>query len=42
MWFHHFYGKMKGEEIEQWQISFSWAPASLWTVTAAMNLEEKL
>ena len=25
---------------KQWQISFSWAPKSLWTVTAAMKLKD--
>ena len=34
------HGKLKGENIEQWQIFFSWAPKSLWTVTAAMKLKD--
>ena len=29
-----------GEQWEQWQILFSWAPKSLQMVTAAMNLKE--
>ena len=38
----------EGEKCKQWQILFSWAPKSLWAVTAAMklkytcSLEEKL
>ena len=40
--------QINGEKWKQWQILFSWAPKSLWTVTAAMevkdtgSLEEKL
>ena len=26
--------------VKQWKISFSWAPKSLWMVTAAMKLKE--
>ena len=29
-----------GKKWKQWQISFSWAPKSLWTVTAAMKLKD--
>ena len=28
------------ENLEQWQISFSWALKSLWMVTEAMTLED--
>ena len=28
-----------GEKWKQWQTLFSWAPKSLWTVTAAMKLK---
>ena len=34
--------QVDGGKWKQWQIFFSWAPKSLWTVNAAMNLEEKL
>ena len=40
--------QIDGEKWKQWQIFFSWAPKSLWMVTAAMilkdafSLEEKL
>ena len=30
----------KGEKWKQWQTLFSWAPRSLRTVTAAMNLKD--
>ena len=33
------HGKWKGKKWKQWQILFSWAPKSLWTVTAAMKLK---
>ena len=29
-----------GENWKQWQIFFSWAPKSLWTVTAAIKLKD--
>ena len=29
-----------GKQWKQWQTLFSWAPKSLWTVTAAMKLED--
>ena len=29
--------KIDGEKWKQWQTSFSWAPKSPWTVTAAMK-----
>ena len=32
--------KIEGEKWKQWQILFSWAPKSLWTVTAAMKLKD--
>ena len=32
--------KKKGEKWNQWQIFFSWAPKSLWRVTAAMKLKD--
>ena len=40
--------QIDGGKWKQWQILFSWAPKSLWTVTVAMefkdtySLEEKL
>ena len=34
------YGKQKGKKWKQWQILFSWAPKSLWMVTAAMKLKD--
>ena len=34
------HGKYKGEKWKQWQILFSWAPKSLWTVTIAMKLKD--
>ena len=30
----------EGKKWKQWQIFFSWAPKSLWTVTAAMKLKD--
>ena len=30
----------KGKEWKQWQILFSWAPKSLWTVTTGMRLKD--
>ena len=30
----------RGEKWKQWQILLSWAPKSLWTVTAAMKLKD--
>ena len=32
--------KKKGEKWKHWQIFFSWAPKSLWRVTAAMKLKD--
>ena len=32
--------QIKGGKVEQWQIFFSWAPKSLWMVTAAMKLKD--
>ena len=29
-----------GKQWKQWQTLFSWAPKSLWTVTAAMKLKD--
>ena len=37
---HSLLGKQMGEKCKQWQILFSWAPKSLWTVTAAMKLKD--
>ena len=32
--------QIEGEKWKQWQILFSWAPKSLWMVTAAMKLKD--
>ena len=32
--------QIDGEKWKQWQIFFSWAPESLWMVTAAMKLKD--
>ena len=32
--------QMYGEKCKQWQILFSWAPKSLWMITAAMKLKD--
>ena len=32
--------KIEGKKWKQWQILFSWAPKSLWTMTAAMKLQD--
>ena len=32
--------QIEGKKWKQWQILFSWAPKSLWTVTAAMKLKD--
>ena len=32
--------KQKGEKWKQYQILFSWAPKSLWTVTVPMKLKD--
>ena len=32
--------QIEGKKWKQWQILFSWAPKSLWTVTATMQLKE--
>ena len=32
--------QIDGKKWKQWQILFSWAPESLWTVTAAMKLKD--
>ena len=34
------HGKWKGEKWKQWQILFSWAPKSLWTMIIAMKLKD--
>ena len=34
------HGKEKGEKRKQKQILFSWAPKSLWVVTAATKLKD--
>ena len=33
-------GQIDGEKWKQWQILFSWAPKSLWTVTVATKLKD--
>ena len=35
-----FHGKGKGKKWKKWEILFSWAPNSLWTVTIAMKLRD--
>ena len=35
-----FHGKQMQKQWKECQISFSWAPVSLWTVTAAMELKD--
>ena len=35
-----FHGKQMQKQWKECQISFSWAPESLWTVTAAMELKD--
>ena len=32
--------QIDGEKWKQWQILFSWAPKSLWTVTSARKLKD--
>ena len=32
--------QIHGEKMKQWQVLFSWALKSLWTVTAAMKLKD--
>ena len=32
--------QIDGEKWKQWKIFFSWAPKSLWMVTAAMKLKD--
>ena len=32
--------QIDGEKVKQWQILFSWAPKSLWMVTAAMKVKD--
>ena len=34
------HGKSMGKQQKQWATLFSWAPESLWMVTAAMKLED--
>ena len=34
------HGKQMGKQWKQWQTFFTWAPKSLWTVTAAMKLKD--
>ena len=34
------HGKYMGEKWKYWQILFSWAPKSLWMMTAAMKLKD--
>ena len=40
IWSHHFMTNKMVEKSKQWQTLFSWAPKSLWTVTAAMKLKD--
>ena len=37
---HHFKANRWRKKWKQWQTSFSWAPKSLWMVTAAMKLKD--
>ena len=37
---HHFKANRRGKSGKQWQVLFSWAPKSLWTVTAPMKLKD--
>ena len=37
---HHFMANRWRKKWKQWQTSFSWAPKSLWMVTAAMKLKD--
>ena len=32
--------QIEGKQWKQWQILFSWAPKSLWTLTTAMKLKD--
>ena len=32
--------QIEGKKVKQWRIFFSWAPKSLWMVTAAMKLKD--
>ena len=32
--------QIDGEKLKQWQISFSWAPKSLWMETEAIKLKD--
>ena len=34
------HAKYTGKKWKQWQVLFSWAPKSLWVVTAAMKLKD--
>ena len=34
------HGKQMGKKWKQWQILVSWAPESMWTVTASMKLKD--
>ena len=34
------HGKQKGKKWKQWQVLFSWALKSLWTVPMAMKLKD--
>ena len=37
IWSHHFKANRWGKKWKQWQILFSWAPKSLWRVTATQK-----
>ena len=34
------HGKWRGKQWKQWETLFSWAPKSLWMMTAAMKLKD--
>ena len=36
------HGKQKGKKWKQWQVLFSWAPKSLWTVTCSHEIKRCL
>ena len=40
--YHQFMPIRRGKQWKQWQTLFSWAPKSLWMVTAAMKLKRHL
>ena len=40
LWSHHFMANRWGKKGKSWSTLFSWAPKSLWMVTAAMELKD--